>query len=137
MNILANIGIAAVVAAGGFAGGAQWHAGRDAVAARKADAAAQVDASNKRKVIDSAATGHETDKEEIRVVYRTVTKEVQRVSKTPFYAADQLCLDDAGLRALASAPSPARASASQPAPAVPAGARPGKRPAPDAVELGR
>ncbi len=69
-----------------------------------------------RRTVDNAAASHEADKGAIQTKYVTVTKEVERVVKEPFYVAGQ-CLDADGLRVLSEAIGPA-AAASQPASAV-------------------
>lgn len=68
------------------------------------------------KTIDTAATGHEADKREIRTEFLTITQEVERVVEKPVYR--DVCLDADGLRVLADAIAP-RAAASEPARAVP------------------
>lgn len=97
----------AVLAAGlflaGGAAGVKWHAGVDAQKAIVEKAARAEVERNDRRAADAAAAGHEADKVQIRTVYVKVKQEVARVAQTPFYAADQLCLDDAGLRAVAGA----------------------------------
>ncbi len=69
------------------------------------------------RAIDKAAEGHESDKVEIRTKYITVTKEVDRIVKEPFYVDGGMCLDADGLRVIAQAIGPATA-ASIPASAV-------------------
>jgi hypothetical protein len=92
-----------------------------------ADKAKQLEATARERMraeknIETASAGHEADKRGIRTRFITITKEVDRVVQSPFYAAGQpLCLDDDGLRQLRAAISPA-AAASQPERAVPGAA---------------
>jgi hypothetical protein len=70
------------------------------------------------KRVDTAATGHESDKAQIRTEFITITETVERIVREPFYAPGApACLDPDGMRQLRSAIAPASA-ASQPAPAV-------------------
>jgi hypothetical protein len=70
-----------------------------------------------RRAVDVAAVGHEADKQRIRTVTRTVTKEVERIVREPFYV-DRACLNDDGLRQLSAAIGAAdpASSASRPVP---------------------
>jgi hypothetical protein len=71
-----------------------------------------------RRAVDVAAAGHEKDKAAIRTVTKTVTREVERIVREPFYVDAPACLDADGLRQLQAALGAAH-PASQPAPAVP------------------
>lgn len=72
------------------------------------------------KTIDTAAQSHEQDKTEIRTEFLTITEQVERIIREPFYVAADApaCLDADGLRQLATAIRPG-APASEPASAVP------------------
>ncbi len=123
--LLALAAAFASTAAGSFWAGKEWEQGaqaqRDIAAMLKGGEQRRTDA----KRIDTAATGHEADKREIRTEFVVITQEVERVVKEPFYrdAAAPACLDDDGLRQLTAAITGPRAAASQPARAVP-GPRP-------------
>lgn len=58
------------------------------------------------KRIDVAATGHEADKRDIQTKFVTITEEVERIVREPFYVNSEQCLDDAGLRSLRDAIAP-------------------------------
>ena len=110
--------IAMAIGGSGFYAGAEWHAGRDAVAAEKKRSEIAEQVLVDLKQIDKSAAGLESDKENIKIVYRTITKEVERVVQKPFYITNDLCLDDDGLRAIAQAGAASVAAPSKPAPAV-------------------
>lgn len=80
---------------------------------------AREDRARAEKTIDTAATGHEADKVQIRTEFITITQEVERVIEKPFYVASEQCLDADGLRTLNAAIG-AASPASQPARGVPA-----------------
>lgn len=50
------------------------------------------------KAIDTAVVKQETEGEKARVIYRTITRKVDRIVDRPIYR-NNLCLDDDGLRA--------------------------------------
>lgn len=101
----------------GGATGIHWHAGVDAQRELAAHEAAAKATQKKLERIDTAATGHEADKAQIRTQIKTITKEVDRVVEKPVYR-DTVCFDDDGLRLVRAALGPPT-TASQPAPAVP------------------
>ena len=69
--------------------------------------------------VDSSARLHEQDKAKAEALLSEIERMVDDVKATQFYAADNMCLDDAGLRAAnAQIPSPARPPTSKPSPAV-------------------
>lgn len=72
------------------------------------------------KTIDTAAEGHERDKTEIRTEFVTITEQVERIVREPFYVAADApaCLDDDGLRQLAQAIRPS-APAGEPSGTLP------------------
>lgn len=116
MTIWLKLALIAGIFLAGLASGVKIHAGMTAqrdLAAQQAGAKEQARRTDK---IDAAATGHETDKAQIRTQFKTIIKEVDRVVQKPVYL--NVCLDDDGLRAARAAIGPAPA-ASQPAPAVP------------------
>lgn len=96
---------AAVCAVAFAAGGAaswkvqEWRHGAKEVA--RLEAVAENRRMNERAA-DQGATAHEADRAKIRTQFITITKEAERVIlEKPVYR--QLCLDDDGLRILASA----------------------------------
>jgi hypothetical protein len=72
-----------------------------------------------RKTVDKAAEGHEKDKVQIRAVTKTITREVERIVREPFYVDAPACFDDAGLRQLANAAAGRAHVASEPSGKVP------------------
>lgn len=97
MSILAQIVIAAMIFAAGAAGGIRWHAGKDAVAELARQENQRAVERMRRQNTNTAATGHEQDKEKIRTEFRTITQEVERVVTQVEYR-DRVCFDDSGLR---------------------------------------
>ena len=69
------------------------------------------------KTADTAATGHESFKENERVIYQTITKTVEKIVERPVYR--NSCFDDDGLHQLNAAVTGTEPAASKPAPAVP------------------
>lgn len=69
------------------------------------------------KTADKAATGHESFKENERVIYQTITQTVEKIVERPVYR--NSCFDDDGLRQLNAAITGAQPAASKPATAVP------------------
>lgn len=109
------IGAAAAVA-GGTWKVQDWRYGAKETARLEAEAEhRRMDA----KRIDTAAAGHEGDKREIIVQWKTITKEVDRVVEKPVYR--DMCFDDDGMRVLREAIAPTPAS-------EPPGAVPGPSP---------
>ena len=100
----------------GFAAGVKFEVG--VVAARDLAQRQSDDKIHARQLDrnDKAAAGFEADKTKIRTQFLTITKEVERVTQSPVYS--NICVDDDGLRLIATAINPA-AAAGQPAPAVP------------------
>ncbi len=123
MSAVARLVLALALFAGGFAGGIKWHAGIVAERELQAQELRREKARNDRKAVDVAASGHEKDKVQIRTEFLTITEEVERVVEKPFYVASEQCLDDDGLRQLATAIGP-RGAASEPARAVPGSGAP-------------
>jgi hypothetical protein len=117
-----NVYIIVIVAALAFTGGWKVESWRwDASEKANLEAAIEKRRMDEKNV-DVAAAGHEADKTKLRTKYITITKEVERVAQTPFYAASApACLDDDGLRQLRAA------IASRPAASEPAGAVSGPR----------
>ena len=69
--------------------------------------------------VDAAARLHEQDKARTEELFSEIERMVIDVKQTQFYTDGNLCLDDAGLRAVNAATSPKpRPPASQPPPAV-------------------
>ena len=120
-HYLVVLALAAGAVGGWKVQGWRW----DAERARQLEGVAR-DRMRAEKNIDTAAAGHEGDKRGIRIKYVTITKEVERVVQTPFYAAGQLCLDGDGLHQLRTAIGPT-AAAGEPARAVPAAGATGQR----------
>ena len=122
MSIAAKLILLLVVSVAGFAAGVRWQIG--IVAARdlkqvQDNARVQVLRADKA---DQASERHESTKARIETVYRTITKEVERVIKAdPVYL--QQCFTDDGLRVAQRAIAAANAAAGFPAPAVSAAAR--------------
>lgn len=69
------------------------------------------------KTSDKAAIGHESFKENERVIYQTITKTVEKIVERPVYR--NSCFDDDGLRQFNAAVTGAEPATSKPAPAVP------------------
>lgn len=110
--------IAAAIFLAGGATGIKVHMAFDAKNELE-DIAARVEQErNDRKAVDYAAELNEIERSKIQIVYVNSKKEVARVIQTPFYAADQLCFDDAGLRTIEAAGSTAAPAPSLPASAV-------------------
>ena len=93
--------IAVVVLAASF--GAGWLAQgwrRDSLDLKEKEDAAELARENRRGA-NTAATGHETDKERLRVEFQTITETVEKIVEKPIYR--NVCLDSDGLRALSAA----------------------------------
>jgi hypothetical protein len=105
-----------------LAGAGTWQVQDWRYASKEADRLEQVreDRMRSEKNIDTAAVGHEKDKVQIRTVTKTVTKEVERIVREPFYVATDApaCFDADGLRQLQAAIAPAQ-PASEPARKLP------------------
>lgn len=114
-----NLYILALVAAFSFASAWTVQDWRHDAEELQSTKAAVKKADQQAATVHTAATGHETDKVQIRTVTRTIVKEVDRVVKEDhFYAVDSpTCFDGAGLRVLQAAA--ANNAASEPASPVP------------------
>lgn len=113
-----NLYVLALVAAMSFAGAwriQDWRHDSDSL---KQVVKAEAKKEERAATVDTAATSHEKDKVQIRTVTRTITKEVERVVKEPFYVTGDACFDDAGLRLIQQAAAGSAPVASQPASAV-------------------
>ena len=110
--------VAAIV--GALAFGSAWKIqGWRADAADKARIEAELELASQRAVqADTASASHEKDKATVRVQFQTIYRDVEHVVEKPVYR--NVCLDDDGLRLIASAISGPAPAASEPAPAVPA-----------------
>lgn len=116
------LAVATTVLVAGFAGGVKYQSG---VAARaelaRVEAAAKTLARQADR-IEVAAVKNEEVKEATRIKFVTITKEVDRViAKNPIFR--NICLDDDGLRQLATATRESP-SASEPVTPVPATRQP-------------
>ena len=69
------------------------------------------------RTADKASEGHEADKEEARVEFKTIYQDVERIVERPVYR--NVCLDADGLRRLTDAIAGPDRAAIEPAPAVP------------------
>lgn len=107
--LVAVLGIALT----GFASGVKYEKGVWAQAEQKAQVNQRATERLQRQNTDTAAEIHEGDKTKLRVVYRTITEEVERVIEKPVYR--DVCLDDDGLRILRSAVAGANGAAGEPA----------------------
>jgi len=111
--LIAQLIVLALAAALAVGGGAGYYArGVQAAADEAAALRSQVKAMQMLAANNNAlATKYETARARRSVVTRTVTKEVTRVIRTPFYAAGNQCFDADGLRqlraAIGAAPTPA------------------------------
>lgn len=115
MSPLALGAIAIVIFAAGAASGVKIQSAlTDQKALAEQRAAARQQHARLEK-IDVAATGHESDKAQLRTQFKTITEEVDRVVQKPVYL--NVCFDDDGLRA-AQAAIGASPAASQPASAM-------------------
>lgn len=116
LYVMAAVGIAAaVVTAGGTWKVQDWRYGAKETARLEQEAKEQ---GIRAQRIDTAASGHESDKSSIRTEFITITETVERIVREPFYAAGApACLDADGLRELQAATG--QPPASQPAGTVP------------------
>jgi Ribonuclease G/E len=105
MSLYVYLAAAIAVATASAAGTWQVQDWRYGAKERERLEAVERDRRRAEKTVDLAAAGHEADKTRIRTEFITITKEVERVTQAPFYAAADApaCLDDAGLRELAAA----------------------------------
>jgi len=88
---------------------------RDAADKENIEAAQELQRENRRGA-NTAAAGHEKDREVIRTEFITITETVEKIVEKPVYR--NVCFDDDGMRALRAAIRPG-STASQPGPAVP------------------
>lgn len=84
----------------------------------KTDSEVKAEEDKAEVVADDKAVKHEQFKEKERIRYVTITKNVDRIVKEPFYLTPDQCLDDDGLRELREAINPGSTSIN--APALPA-----------------
>jgi hypothetical protein len=112
MNLILTHAVAALAA---FAAGWQVHVWKTDSEDLKDAQQADVRRLDNATLVESSASKVEDFKQKERIKYVYITKEVERVQATPFYAPGQQCFDDDGLRIIREAignPAPASSAAS-------------------------
>jgi hypothetical protein len=119
MSIYAYIVAAVLLLATGTGVGIKWEKGREAIRQIEAKEIAAEQRRQNEHGIDVAAVSHEKAKRELATEFVVITERIEDARQTDFYSAGNLCLDDTGLRIVASAARAASAAASKPAGVLP------------------
>jgi hypothetical protein len=107
--------VAGIYAAGTWTG-IKWESGQNAIAENARMVNQRATERLRRQNADTAATGHEADKTEIRTEFVTITERVQHEIETERVVYDRTCIAPGGLQQLADA---ARAAGYTPQPGNP------------------
>lgn len=116
MNWMLMALIAAGIYAAGTWTGIKWESGQNAIAENARMVNQRATERLRRQNADTAATGHEADKTEIRTEFITITERVENEIQTERVVYDRTCIAPGGLQQLADA---ARAAGYTPQPGNP------------------